>query len=108
MDGCLQHILQLLKPGGSLTYITLIGARTLGNLSSKCAAGIHRNPHEHQQRAERLAAFDQWCVKHFDQKKRVTVWWNFTPVFVHHLIKKDKKAGAALLYGMRPLVLGVN
>lgn len=93
MQGCLAKIQQLLKPGGTFVYITLIGARSVGNAISKCGAACNRlKACAHIQRLEQQTAFNDWCRTNFDKNLRRTVLLNFTPAYVHELTKKAKTA----------------
>lgn len=69
---------ELLKPGGTFTYISLIGARSLGYIRDRS--------HDYK---KKLSLLDEWEARYFESSVRL-VWWNIVPVWVHTLQLKEE------------------
>lgn len=85
VEQCLTKINALLKPGGRFVYITLIGARTYGKVSSACGR-------QSADYARKMSLLDSWSTANFAHRTRATVMLNVTPAYVHHLVKKEAAA----------------
>ena len=85
MKGILNRSLELLKPGGKLLWISLLGARKVGKLK-KAVQGL-KNPEAQKQYTEQLEFIDGWIKEHFDQTKTI-IWSNCTPLTVYCATKK--------------------
>ena len=82
----MDRILELLKTGGKLIWVSLWGARTVGGFK---AAFHPSNPALAEEYFKKLTLIDAWFAKNFDQKVQ-TVWSNVTPMLVYCATKKAK------------------
>ena len=76
----LDKSLKLLKPGGTFSYISLIGAQTIGHLKI--------DSKEREEYKNVLQTLKDWKYTHFTGKKE-SVFLNITPCWVYHLTKKQ-------------------
>lgn len=80
LDQIFKKINELLKPGGSFTFISILGARTLGKFKLKTE--------DRKEYAEKINSLDEWITNTFSKKNQRFVLLNVPPVWVYHLTKK--------------------
>ncbi len=79
LEEILEKIDKLLKPDGSFTYISILGARFFGKLKLKTE--------DRKAYSEKMDCLDAWTVKTFSQKNQRFVLMNMPPAWVYHLTK---------------------
>lgn len=86
MQDILNKVNRLLKPGGIFIYVSLAGARSMGNWIGYVKALCHSsNVLEDYKR--KLKFIDNWVKDNFKQHE-VLVWQNITPMRVYLAVKK--------------------
>lgn len=80
VKGILEKSLKLLKPGGTFSYISLIGAQTIGHLKI--------DSKERDEYKNVLKTLKEWKDTHFTGKKE-SVFLNITPCWVYHLTRNS-------------------
>lgn len=85
LEAILNKALPMLKQGGRFVFISLVGARTLGDWITKTKKffGNKNNFTEHQ---AKLTFMDNWLDEHFVKSQKL-VWFNLPPMWVYTAVK---------------------
>ncbi len=81
----LPAIFARLKPGGTFTYMTFLGA----NWGTKVWKTITLNFDELKEYNQKMDVFNEWLESAFELERKPIVWLNFTPSWVCAFRKKD-------------------
>lgn len=84
IEGILDRTLKLLKPDGTMIWISLLGARKRGAIEASLRSG---NADVGKQYFDKLTLIDSWISTNFNQKTE-TIWGNLTPMFVYTAQRK--------------------